>query len=91
MDCTWQGMGEFLNTLARGGLLFNHVQLSGHGTAHLSAVRDLNRLPAAPEMTAMLGMLRESLAQGSYGVSLGLQYAPGMFYGSRDLARVAAV
>jgi N-acyl-D-amino-acid deacylase len=89
--CTWQDMGEFLDTLAAGGLLFNHVQLSGHGTAHLSAVPDMHRIPTAAEMEVILDLLRESLAQGSYGISLGLMYPPGMFYARPDLARVARV
>jgi N-acyl-D-amino-acid deacylase len=91
LECPWQGMDEFLQNLDTGGLLFNHVQLTGHGTAHISTVHDLNRTPNAAEMGIMLGMLRDSLAQGSFGVSLGLMYPPGMFYSSHDLARVAGV
>lgn len=91
LDCAWQGMGEFLDTLQAGGLLFNHVQLTGHGTAQLSAMRDVNRVPNAAEMEAMLELLRASLDEGSYGISLGLMYPPGMFYTSPDLARVARV
>jgi N-acyl-D-amino-acid deacylase len=91
LEFTWQGMGEFLDALATGGLLFNHVQLSGHGTAHLSIVPDMNRIPSAAEMKMLLDLLRESITQGSYGISLGLMYAPGMFYDSHDLARIARV
>ena len=91
LECTWCGMDEFLQNLAAGALLFNHVQLTGHGTAHISAVGDVNRIPNEAEMGVMLGMLRESIVQGSFGVSLGLMYPPGMFYASHNLARVAGV
>ena len=91
LDCTWRGMEEFLDTLSAGGLLLNHVQLTGHGTAHLSVCRDINRLPSGTEMDSMLAMLRESLEEGSFGISLGLMYPPGMFYSQSELARVVSV
>jgi len=91
LDCSWQGMGEFLDTLAAGSLLLNHAQLTGHGTAHLSVCRDVNRMPSVTEMDSMLETLRESLVQGSFGISLGLMYPPGMFYSQDELARVVGV
>jgi N-acyl-D-amino-acid deacylase len=91
LDCTWRGMGEFLDNLSAGPLLLNHVQLTGHGTAHLSVCRDISRLPSETEMERMLAMLRESLEEGSFGISLGLMYPPGMFYSQGELTRVVRV
>jgi N-acyl-D-amino-acid deacylase len=91
LDCTWQGMGEFLDTLESGGLLFNHVQLSGHGTAHLSVCRDVSRPPTSTQMEGILSMLKETLKDGSFGISLGLMYPPGMFYSQKELGSVVRV
>ena len=85
----WEGMGEFLDYLsANGGLLFNNAQLVGHGTVHLTAVRDATRLPSPDEMSRIVAMIDDSLTSGAFGLSLGLMYPPGMFYGREELATV---
>jgi N-acyl-D-amino-acid deacylase len=42
-------------------------------------------------MDSMLAMLRGSLEEGSFGISLGLMYPPGMFYSEDELSRVVRV
>lgn len=85
----WEGMGEFLDYLSsNGGLLFNNAQMVGHGTVHLSAVRDTTRLPSPDEMSRIVAMIDDSLTSGAFGLSLGLMYPPGIFYRSEDLATV---
>jgi len=90
----WQTMGEFLNYLESGdGLLFNTVQLVGHGALHLAAAQDVTRRPDSGEMTRMAGLTAEALDQGAGGLSFGLMYPPGLFSTRDDLlalARVAA-
>lgn len=85
----WEGMGEFLDYLSSSdGLLFNNAQMVGHGTVHLTAVRDTARLPSPDEMSRIVAMIDKSLMSGAFGLSLGLMYPPGIFYGSEDLATV---
>jgi N-acyl-D-amino-acid deacylase len=90
----WQTMGEFFDYLESGdGLLFNTVQLVGHGALHMAAVQDYIKRPNAGEMTKMVGLTAEALDQGAGGLSFGLMYPPGLFSSRNDLlalARVAA-
>jgi N-acyl-D-amino-acid deacylase len=91
---SWDGMGEFLNFLdSAGGLLFNNVQLVGHGTVHLGVVQDIVRRPDSAEMAKMTTMIAEAFDSGAFGLSLGLMYPPALF-STRDelltMARAAA-
>ena len=90
----WETMGEFLDYLeSSDGLLFNTVQLVGHGALHLAAVQDYTKRPNSREMAKMVSMTAEALDQGAGGLSFGLMYPPGLFSTRDDLlalARVAA-
>ena len=90
----WESMGEFFDYLESGdGLLFNNVQLVGHGALHLAAVQDYTKQPNSREMAKMVNMTAEALDQGACGLSFGLMYPPGLFSTRDDLmalARVAA-
>jgi len=90
----WETMGEFLDYLeSSDGLLFNTVQLVGHGALHLAAVQDYTKRPNSREMAKMISMTAEALDHGAGGLSFGLMYPPGLFSTRDDLlalARVAA-
>ena len=90
----WETMGEFLDYLeSSDGLLFNTVQLVGHGALHLATVQDYTKRPNSREMAKMVSMTAEALDQGAGGLSFGLMYPPGLFSTRDDLlalARVAA-
>jgi N-acyl-D-amino-acid deacylase len=90
----WETMGEFLDYLeSSDGLLFNTVQLVGHGALHLAAVQDYTKRPNSREMAKMVSITAEALDQGAGGLSFGLMYPPGLFSTRDDLlalARVAA-
>ncbi len=90
----WETMGEFFDYLeSSDGLLFNTVQLVGHGALHLAAVQDYAKRPNPREMEKMVSMTGQALDQGAGGLSFGLMYPPGLFSTRDDLlalARVAA-
>ena len=88
----WETMGEFLDYLeSSDGLLFNTVQLVGHGALHLAAVQDYTKRPNSREMTKMVSMTAEALDQGAGGLSFGLMYPPGLFSTRDDLLALARV
>ncbi|MCG8566467.1 MAG: amidohydrolase family protein [Desulfobacterales bacterium] len=94
MDFAWTDMAGFLDQLAGGpGLLFNTIQLVGHGPLHLMVTRDLKKRPDAQGLEDMARMAAKAMDQGAHGLSLGLMYPPGMFSpreGLLALARVTA-
>ena len=90
----WEALGGFLDYLeAMDGLMFNHVQLVGHGTVQLAALGNLSKRPTASDLSRMKEMTHRALDQGASGLSLGLMYPPGLFSTREeliDLARVVA-
>ena len=85
----WNTMAEYFDYLNRNGMSHNLVNLAGHGTTRTS-IRGFNPEPLnAGEMSEMLYLLEESMDQGAAGVSLGLQYEPGVFATMDELKQVA--
>ncbi len=91
-DIQWKGMDGFLNYLdSSDGILFNNVQLMGHGTVHIAALNDIVRQPDREELKQIIAATKEGLAQGAFGLSLGLMYPPGLFAPTKDLEKLAEV
>lgn len=92
MDIQWEGLGGFLDYLESSeGLLFNNVQLLGHGTVHIAALNDIVRQPNGQELERILAITKEGLDQGAFGFSLGLMYPPGLFSPTKDLEKLAEI
>jgi len=92
LDIQWNGMDGFLNYLdSSEGILFNNVQLLGHGTVHIAALNDIVRQPEKKELKQIITMTKEGLDQGAFGFSLGLMYPPGLFSPTKDLEKLAEV
>ncbi len=88
-EMTWETMAEYFTHLRRIGMSHNMVNLAGHGTTRMS-IRGNDPSPMrGDEMREMLSLLEEAMDQGAYGVSLGLQYEPGIFATRNELKEVA--
>jgi len=85
----WSSFGEYRGLIDGLGLSQNFVYLVGHGAARTSLsgfeARELNRA----EHAQMLEILELALDEGAAGVSLGLQYKPGVFAKLDELDDVA--
>jgi len=86
---SWDTMEGYFNHLERQGITHNMANLAGNGTTRAS----ICGFEADPlnddEMKELLYLLEEALDQGAYGVSLGLQYEPGIFATLPELKKVA--
>lgn len=90
LEYRWTGMAEYLAFLEKNGLGFNAAILTGHNTLR-AVVTGFQARPAGDNEAAAMGrLLRESLAAGSIGFSVGLTYAPGIYSDTGELVRVAA-
>lgn len=85
----WRSMGEFLDSLDRGGLVLNAAFLAGHGTLRQAAMGGDARAPTPSEMADLNALIRRSLREGAFGVSVGLAYAPGIFARNDELLSMA--
>ncbi|HNV85498.1 MAG TPA: D-aminoacylase [Candidatus Omnitrophota bacterium] len=86
---TWDSVGEYLEALERAGLLTNFVFLVGHGNLRWSVMKDASRKASPEESKEMEGLLRQSIAEGAFGLSLGLVYLPGTYAGKDELIGLA--
>lgn len=82
---------DFLGRIAKGGVKSKIASLAGHGTARTSIsgfeARGLDR----DEHTLLLRLLDDAMNEGAAGVSLGLQYKPGIFASHEELKSVATL
>ncbi|MBN1343094.1 MAG: amidohydrolase family protein [Phycisphaerae bacterium] len=88
-DLAWNTMAEYFDHARKIGMTHNLVNMVGHGTARLSMRWDDPSPLSDAEMTELLMLLEQAMDQGAHGVSLGLQYTPGIFATSDELKRIA--
>lgn len=85
----WNSFAEYRELVGGLGLTQNFVYLVGHGAARTSLsgfeARSLNQA----EYVQMLEILEHALDEGASGISLGLQYKPGVFAKLDELDDVA--
>jgi N-acyl-D-amino-acid deacylase len=85
----WSDMNGYFEFIKKNGMSHNLINLAGHGTTRAS-IRGFDASPMKPqEMKEMLGLLEGSMDEGAYGVSLGLQYEPGLFATNEELLAIA--
>jgi len=85
----WDSVEQYFSFLASQGLSHNLALLAGHGTTRMS-LRGLDHSPLHPyESLEMLRLLESAMDQGARGVSLGLQYEPGMYAPREEIVSVA--
>ncbi len=84
--------GDFLRRFDAEGraMAVNQAMLVGHGTLRESVIGSDDRKPTAKELDRMRELLRRDLSAGAWGLSLGLEYAPGCFADREELTALAA-
>ncbi len=89
--CSWQTMGEFLDTLESRGVLLNTAVLAPHGLLRLNVVGAQRRFATDDELEAMSRDLDQALEEGAVGMSAGLQYYPGSQCETREVVELGRV
>ncbi|WP_197383281.1 N-acyl-D-amino-acid deacylase family protein [Mycolicibacterium mengxianglii] len=90
LDFAWSEVSELYGTTDRAGYTINAVPLTGHSTVRTAAMGLEDRAPTADELARMRAGLREAIEAGSWGLSSGLIYPPGMFGDVDELVALAA-
>jgi len=89
LSIEWGTMAQYFDHMKQSGMTHNMMTLAGHGTTRTS-IRGFNAAPMTrDEMKEMLTLLERSMDEGAAGVSLGLQYEPGIFATGDELREVA--
>jgi N-acyl-D-amino-acid deacylase len=84
-DCSWNTMGEFLDTLDGRGVLLNTAVLAPHGLLRLDVMGMARRYATDEELDGMARALDQTLEEGAIGLSTGLQYYPGSQSDTREM------
>lgn len=82
----WHSFGEFLERVERAHCAVNYVPLVGHGQIRAQVLGLENARPATGgEADAIAAHVRDAMEAGAWGVSTGLDYAPGAFADTAEL------
>ncbi len=87
----WSDMKSYIKLLRERKPSINIVPLIGHHNIRGSVVGFENREATAKELSMMKDLLEENLANGAFGMSTGLIYAPSMFATTDELIKLASV
>ena len=75
--------------LEDGGIGANVALLIGHGSVRGAVMGNDDRAPSAEELARMTRLVRQAVADGAFGLSSGLFYAPGSFAAPDEVAALA--
>lgn len=78
-------------TFAARGIATNVASLIGHGPVRIAVLGYDDRRPDARELATMKKYVAQALADGAFGLSIGLLYAPGSFADLDELVELARV
>jgi N-acyl-D-amino-acid deacylase len=91
LDVTWRTLGGYLERLAESGIAVNVVPIVGHGTVRSAVMGYAQRRPTANELARMKALIADAMAEGAFGLSTGLVYAPGCYAETDELIELALV
>ncbi len=87
----WNSTGEYLAAVQEQGLPLNLGTLTGHGALRTWVKGFAGGLSSPEEVQQMQRLLAQCLEQGSFGLSNGLIYAPGMFSDTAEFIELGKV
>ena len=73
----WTKLNDYLTILEKNGLGTNVIALIGHAAIRSYVMEYENRIATREEVKKMTEILEESIEQGAFGLSTGLEYFPG--------------
>ena len=81
----WRNTDGFLRRLEDQKISINYATFTGHGTlrSHVIGRNDIQATPG--QIKEMKDVIERSMADGSFGLSTGLEYAPGSYSSTTEL------
>jgi N-acyl-D-amino-acid deacylase len=91
INVNWNDLNGYLKVLEESGISINYATFTGQGSLRSYAVGK-NDVPPTPEqMVLMKAALEKSMKEGSFGLSSGLEYAPGSYADTQELIELCKV
>ncbi len=91
LDLTWTDMAGFFSRLEEKGMAPNYSTLVGHGDVRGAAMGFNDRRPSPAELERMRNLVGEHIRGGAFGLSSGLEYAPGSFADPEEIAELCKI
>ncbi len=89
IDLSWDTFASFITFMNQLGTGINIAPLVGHNTIRTAVMgHDYRREADDAEISRMKQWVREAMEAGAFGISNGLDYAPGAFAGEDELVEV---
>ena len=87
----WQSFDDFFTLLEENKTAVNFVTFVGQGTIRGYIVGPDDRPASREEIEQMKNLVIESLEQGVFGISTGLEYTPGSFASTEEITELCSV
>ena len=87
----WTDVASYFSRLERTGISVNHALLLGQGRLRENAIGLVDRKLTDSELKNVLRAVEEGMDCGAFGVSTGLEYAPGIYTPAEEIASMAQV
>lgn len=84
-------LDEFFSALEKSKHSINFATLTGQGDIRAAIVGNNDVQPTPDQLKKMRALLQQTLEQGSYGMSTGLEYAPGSYALEQELTELCRV
>ncbi|HHX39854.1 MAG TPA: D-aminoacylase [Armatimonadetes bacterium] len=86
----WTSLAEFAALVEEQGIAGNIAFLAGHGTLRKRVMGWQRGAPAPEALARMRAFLRQTLEEGAFGLSTGLEYPPGSYATHAEIAPLVA-
>ena len=86
-----ESMDTWLSKLEEQELGVNIAMFVGHGTLRKLAGINYERTPTLAQLNQQQQLLQEALKQGVFGMTMGLEYTPGIFANDKELLPLAKI
>lgn len=92
-DLNWNfhDLNEYMIKINSKGLKNNYAALISHGAIRTSIMGFDTRIPTDSELNEMCKLAADAMEQGAFGMSIGLQYMPGIFSTKDELVAMCKV
>ncbi|MBK5239954.1 amidohydrolase family protein [Clostridium sp.] len=87
----FSSMYDYTNEISKKGLKNNYTALISHGAIRTSIMGFDSKTPTTEEIKSMCEIAENAMKAGAFGMSLGLQYLPGIFSTKDELIDICKV
>lgn len=91
LETSWTDLDGFFSAIEEQGTSLNYATLTGQGDLRGYVVGLHDTPPDPDQLKEMQRVLLETIEQGSFGLSTGLEYAPGSYASTEELIKLTSV